>query len=92
MALHAGHSWHLFAEMEASSAQNRINESFGETPTQGYWIANARIEKTFLTNFTAIKASAAIDNIFDANYSEHLDWGNIPRMGRNIHLSLFFSY
>jgi iron complex outermembrane receptor protein len=92
LAFHAGISWHLFAEWEAATAQYRINESFGESATPGYSVANARVEKTFMTNFASIKASAAIDNMFDTRYHEHLDWGALPRMGRNIQLSVFISY
>lgn len=92
LALHAGTSWHLFAEWEAAVAQDRINESFGESTTPGYSVANARIEKTFKTNTASIRASAAIDNMFDTRYHEHLDWGAIPRTGRNIQLSVFISY
>ncbi len=30
--------------------------------------------------------NAGVENIFDAYYCEHLDWGNIARQGRNFYL------
>ncbi|MDZ7608638.1 MAG: TonB-dependent receptor [Cyclobacteriaceae bacterium] len=92
LALHAGTSWHIYGEVEASTAQRRINEAFGESDSPAYCIANARLEKTFRRGHASLRLSAAVDNIFDTNYFEHLDWGNIPRMGRNIQFSVFVSY
>ena len=92
LAWHPKGYWLLSTEIEASTPQNRINAAFGESATPAYWIANFRVEKTFKTKLNIIKVSAAVDNIFDTYYCEHLDWGDIPRMGRNIQISVFFSF
>ena len=36
--------------------------------------------------------SGAIENLFDQYYYRHLDWGNIPRAGRNLYLNLAWHF
>jgi len=34
------------------------------------------------------EAGVGVENIFDKAYSEHLDWGNYLRPGRNLFMNL----
>lgn len=75
-------------DLEQSAEQNHINTAFGEDATPGYTIANVRFGwQVPLKSFTYV-FQAGVENIFDKNYYAHLDWGNIPRPGRNIYFTL----
>jgi iron complex outermembrane receptor protein len=75
-------------EGEFSSAQNRTSESFGETPTPAFAIFHLRA--TWMINISNhnLELGTGVENVFDKAYSEHLDWGNYLRPGRNIYLNL----
>lgn len=83
--------WVFSIGTEAAMNQDQINEDFGEQSTPGYAIANCQVSKTFSLRDVHFRTSLKVDNVFDANYYEHLDWGNIPRMGRNIGLSVYMN-
>jgi len=70
--------------------QDRINKDFGEVRTNGFNLINVRTAYMWKFKKTALQLNAAIENIFDIYYREHLDWGGIPRMGRNLALGVNF--
>ena len=39
-----------------------------------------------------IQIEAGVENLLNTYYSTYADWGNIPRMGRNIFTSLKYSF
>ncbi|MCG8306352.1 MAG: TonB-dependent receptor [Cytophagales bacterium] len=84
--------WAFNAGVEAATRQDRINESFGETPTPAYSIANLMVDKSWVLNEVKLKVSLRVLNLFDTYYHEHLDWGGIPRIGRNTEMSVFVSF
>ena len=51
--------------------------------TPSYVIANFHAHKKITEEKWNMTLSVGVENIFDANYHEHLDWGEISRMGRN---------
>ncbi len=75
-------------EGEFSSAQNRVNTGFGEQPTPSFAIFHLRTSFKWGIKETLFELGAGIENIFNKAYSEHLDWGNYLRPGRNIFLNL----
>ncbi len=79
-------------EYEAAAAQNRINEDAGERNTSGYILLHLRGSYDFLLWQKQVSLQSGIENILDKNYREHLDWGNIPRQGRNLYIQLKFSF
>lgn len=79
-------------EYEASAAQNRINEQVGEAATPGFILAHARLGYGFPLGKTQLGLQAGVENIFDAAYREHLDWGGILRQGRNIYMQVKVSF
>jgi len=78
----------LQLEGEFSSAQKRVNEGFGEDPTPAFAIFHLRSSLRWTIRKTVCITGAGIENIFDKAYSEHLDWGNYLRPGRNLYLNL----
>lgn len=80
---------YLQGEVEAAGAQNKVSERFGESTTNAYAIAGVscgyKLDKY-------LNLAAGVDNLFDKNFREHLDWGGIPRPGRNIYLTLNYKF
>lgn len=78
----------LQLEAEFSSDQKRINAEFGESQTPSYSIFHLRTGFYRNLSLARIEISTGIENVFDKEYSEHLDWGDYLRPGRNIYLNL----
>lgn len=76
------------ADVEQAAPQNRINESFGEDTTPGYTIASMQMNYQFTRRRSTFVFQAGVENLFDNYYHGHLDWGNIPRPGRNIYMTV----
>ncbi|HSC54243.1 MAG TPA: TonB-dependent receptor [Phnomibacter sp.] len=79
-------------EYEASLAQNKVNNAFGEKPTPGFVLAHARLGYTLPFFKERIALQAGVENIFDAAYREHLDWGTVLRPGRNLYAQFKCSF
>lgn len=80
---------HVQGELEWSAAQHRVSRSFGEKQTASYAILNLRAGWNASTSW---QLNAGVENILDRNYREHLDWGGIPRPGRNIYMNMTFKF
>ncbi len=78
---------HFFA-----NAQNLINPHFGEIKTAGWHSFNARFAYTKTIKKSVIQVNTAIENLFDINYREHLDWGKIPQPGRNFTIGINYYF
>lgn len=61
---------HVYGEVEGilTAAQNRVDTDLQELPTPGWQILNLRLGATFRD----FRVQAAVDNVFDRLYSEHL--------------------
>jgi iron complex outermembrane recepter protein len=84
--------WIFQAENEGAVRQNRINILYGETKTSSYMIFNLKANYHFMFPRLMFDTSLGITNLFGAEYSEHLDWGHIPRPGRGVNILLKISY
>lgn len=71
--------------------QVNYNPSFGEDQTEAYTVYSLTFGKTFNFNNDSMYAKFGVENIFDENYSTYTDWKNIPRMGRNLFITLSYS-
>ena len=73
-------------------SQQNYSPEYGEDLTPAYWICNFSADYKF--NFTRYQLSFQIgaENLFNTYYSTYADWGNIPRMGRNVYTSLKFTF
>jgi iron complex outermembrane receptor protein len=76
-------------ECEAATAQHHYNTGYGEDFTPGYYILNLRAQHRAAWQNLLISVGA--ENLLNNYYHAHLDWGNIPRPGRNICLSITLS-
>jgi len=75
-------------ESESASTQNRIHPDFGEIATPGYMIFHVRTTLNWNIGNVGMETSTGIENLFDKAYSEHLDWGDYLRPGRNIYVNV----
>jgi len=81
-------SFSMQTEGEFSSAQHRISPTFGETPTDAFAIFHFRASWSWNISKYLLEISSGVENIFNKAYSEHLDWGNYLRPGRNVYMHL----
>ncbi|QDO94578.1 TonB-dependent receptor [Formosa sediminum] len=61
---------------------------YGEDETSSYTNWNVSADYTFYIKNNKTILQVGAENVFDTYYSTYADWGNIPRMGRNIFTSL----
>ncbi|MCG8701028.1 MAG: hypothetical protein MI922_23450 [Bacteroidales bacterium] len=85
-------NWYLQAEGEYSATQNRINQDFGETPSSSFILLHCRSTYKFDLQQFKLRIMLGMENIMNTVYSEHLDWGDYYRPGRNIRLGLQLNY
>lgn len=84
-------NWSVTPEIIAAAAKNNVRESFGETPTPGWMVLNLRASYQ-LKKETTWKIEFGVENVTNNYYSEFLDWGDIPRPGRNFYINLSFAF
>jgi len=74
--------------MNGDLAHERYSPEYGEDRTPAYQIWNISADYRFNVRKFRIVLQAGAENLFDEYYSSYADWGNIPRMGRNLFTSL----
>ncbi|QAA81669.1 TonB-dependent receptor [Aequorivita sp. H23M31] len=81
------------ASLTVSGAGEQVNynPAYGETKTASYATLSASFGKRFFLGNDDLFVKAGIENILDTYYSSYTDWKNIPRMGRNIYLTIAYS-
>lgn len=79
-------------EWEGALAQTQVSENFGEQNTPGYSIFNLRVGYHTNNRLGKWSFSLGIENLTDKYYREHLDWGGIPRPGRNYYSTVEFRF
>ncbi|WP_299760742.1 TonB-dependent receptor [uncultured Pontibacter sp.] len=82
----------LQAETEVAAAQHRNSEDFAEQPTNAFMLWHLRAGYKKETEKKVWQLNGGVENIFDVNYREHLDWGKISRPGRNLFLQLTMGF
>lgn len=88
-ALHFKHQqFAVQTAVNGDFTQEHYSPEFGEDETAAYTIWNASADYAFKISHYQAKIQVGVENIFDRYYSTYADWGNIPRMGRNIFSSL----
>jgi iron complex outermembrane receptor protein len=77
--------------VDGAGEQINYNPNYGETKTAAYATLSASFGKRFFIKDNDLFLKAGIENILDTNYSSYTDWNNIPRMGRNLYLTISYS-
>jgi len=92
-SLHSMHKRFNFqTSLNGDFTQDNYSPEYGEDQTPSYLIWNISADYTFkIRNFKTVLQVGA-ENVLNEYYSTYADWGNIPRMGRNIFTSLKFNF
>lgn len=77
--------------VEGAGEQTNYNPAYGETETAAYTVFSASLGKRFFIGENDLFIKVGVENIFDTYYSTYIDWKNIPRMGRNIYLTISYA-
>lgn len=77
--------------VRGAGEQVHYNPAYGETKSAAYATLSASVGKRFFINNDDLYVKGGVENIFDTYYSTYTDWKNIPRMGRNVYLSVSYS-
>ena len=72
--------------------QINYSPEYGEDETPSYTIWNLSADYTFRIAAYRTVVQVGAENLLNEYYSTYADWGNIPRMGRNIFTSLKFNF
>lgn len=92
-ALHFQHQkLGVMTSLNGDLEQQNFSPEYGEDKTPSYIIWNASVDYAFTINKTKLKVQIGAENILNEYYSTYADWGNIPRMGRNIFTSLQINF
>lgn len=85
-------AWNFSGLVRAAANQVNYNPQYGDRYTPAYAVFDASISYT--QEFKKLKANFALSasNIFDHNYRNHLNWGGIPSMGRNLVFKVNLNY
>lgn len=89
------YTFHLFQfqlEHDYAMAQNRVNPDYGDVKTPSFNLFNIRASRNVAVKSTILQFSLACENMFDLNYREHLDIGQVPRFGRNFLINVNFIF
>jgi len=68
--------------------QKNHSPEYGEDRTPAYAVWDASADYTFHFGHYKTVLQVGAENLLDRHYSTYADWGNIPRMGRNVFMSL----
>lgn len=79
-------------EYEVAGNQNRVSIITGEQQTGSFNLWHLRMGYVGTWNNMPWQLEGAVENIFNSLYREHLDWGKIPRPGRNLVLHFKLSF
>lgn len=78
--------------MNGDAVQRHYSPEYGEDRTPAYQIWNMSADYVLPIQKVNTTLQIGAENILNAYYSTYADWGNIPRMGRNIFTSLKINF
>lgn len=86
------HRFGVQTAIHGDFAQKNYSPQYGENGAAAYHIWNVSADYSFPIHSVNVVLQLGAENIFDKYYSTYADWGNIPRMGRNIFTALKVSF
>lgn len=72
--------------------QRNFSPFYGEDSTPAYMIWNLSADYNWRFNQYKMTLQVGAENLLNEYYSTYADWGNIPRMGRNLFTSVKFNF
>lgn len=86
------HNFGVQTSVNGDFIQRNYSPEYGEDQTPAYAIWNFSVNYTFSIKKLKTIFQLGAENLLNKYYSTYADWGNIPRMGRNIYTSLKFNF
>jgi len=81
------------AAVHGDFKQEHFSPEYGEDLTSAYMVVNLSADYAFtIKDKYRMVFQLGAENLFNSYYSTYADWGNIPRMGRNIFTALKFNF
>ena len=92
-SLHYHYKDFLFqTSVNGDFTQINYSPEYGEDETSAYTIWNISADYSFYIKNVKTTFQVGAENLLNEYYSTYADWGNIPRMGRNIFTSLKINF
>lgn len=82
----------IVLESEWSAWRRRVNQEYGEKSTPSFVVVHLRANYPIFIKTHKLQLGVGVENMLDTKYREHLDWGGIPRPGRNIYANLSYAW
>ncbi|MGO1595047.1 MAG: TonB-dependent receptor plug domain-containing protein [Sphingobacterium sp.] len=82
----------LQTSINGDFAQVDYSPEYGEDETPSYAVWNMSADYGFAIGKHKMMAQVGLENILNQYYSTYADWGNIPRMGRNMFTALKLNF
>ncbi|MDM1553595.1 MULTISPECIES: TonB-dependent siderophore receptor [Chryseobacterium] len=86
------HNFGVQTSVNGDFIQRNYSPEYGEDQTPAYAVWNLSMNYTFSLKKLKTTFQVGAENLLNKYYSTYADWGNIPRMGRNIYTSLKFNF
>lgn len=86
------HNFGIQTSVNGDFIQRNYSPEYGEDQTPAYTVLNFSVDYTFRIRKFKTVFQVGAENLLNKYYSTYADWGNIPRLGRNIFTSLKFSF
>lgn len=92
-SLHYGfRDFGIQTSVHGDAKQRDYSPEYGESQTPSYAIWDASITYTFYVKGVKSVVQLGAENLLNEYYTTYADWGNIPRMGRNVFTSIKLNF
>ncbi|MGO1818031.1 MAG: TonB-dependent receptor, partial [Sphingobacterium sp.] len=82
----------LQTSINGDFAQVDYSPEYGEDETPSYAVWNVSADYAFAIGKNKMVVQVGVENLLNQYYSTYADWGNIPRMGRNMFTALKLNF
>lgn len=82
------HQFGIKGSVNGDFKQDNFSPEYGEDAAAAYMICNISADYALTYKKYKMVLQVGAENLFNTYYSTYADWGNIPRMGRNIFTAL----
>lgn len=84
--------WGVQAGVQGDTKQVDFSPEYGEDQTPAYSVWNLSADYTWQMGDKQLSIQTGVENLMNSRYSTYADWGNIPRMGRNVFTALKINF
>lgn len=85
-------AWRIQTTVHGDMAHHRYSPFYGESFTPSHLIWDLSVDYTFRFMGRDAVIQLGGENLADSYYRTYADWGDIPRMGRNMYTSLTINF